>query len=63
MKAKQTVLENTIQKKDLEIEHIKQRLEKRIAEDEKWLIRDRATFEKHFGKQPRISEEKVRIKY
>ena len=37
---------------------LKQKLEKKQAEDEKHLIKDRNIFEKHFGKQPRPSEEK-----
>lgn len=45
----------------MEVEAIKAKLEKKIADDEKHAIRDRVTFEKHFGKQPRPSEEKVKI--
>ena len=52
------VSENTIQKKQQEIEQLKTKIEKRLAEDEKHLIRDRATFEKHFGNKPRATEEK-----
>ena len=37
-------------KKQMEIDMIKYKLEKKIQEDEKYLIRDRIAFEKHFGK-------------
>ena len=50
MKIKLAVCENQIQKKQQEIEVLKQKLEKKLSEDEKYLIRDRSTFEKHFGK-------------
>ena len=41
---------------------LKSKLEKKMAEDEKYLIRDRQAFERHFGKQPRTTtDERVRI--
>lgn len=59
MKAKMTVSENLIQKKQMEVDAIKAKLEKKIAEDDKHQIKDKTAWEKHFGKQPRPAEEKV----
>eukprot|EP00347_Sterkiella_histriomuscorum_P008547 403344679 len=52
------VCENTVQQKQLEIDMLRKKLEKRLSEDDKYQLRDRQTFEKFFGKQPRASEEK-----
>lgn len=48
MKNKMLVSENTVSKKQQEIELLKTKLEKKLAEDNKHLVRDRLTFEKHF---------------
>ena len=55
------VSENLVQKKQIEIEVLKQKLEKKLADDDKYLIRNRNNFEKHFGRQPRPAEEKVNL--
>ncbi len=52
LKTKVMLAENTVQRKAIENEALRMKLERRLQEDEKWLIRDRATFEKHFGKAP-----------
>jgi hypothetical protein len=52
MKTKVTLTENLISKKNTEIELLRGKLEKKLIEDEKWVIRDRATFERHFGRAP-----------
>lgn len=44
------VSENLVQKKQIEIDALKLKLEKKMQEDEKYLIRDRLAFEKYFGK-------------
>ncbi len=41
MKAKMAVSENLVQKKQMEVDAIKVKLEKKLAEEEKHLIRDR----------------------
>jgi len=52
MKSKVALTENLITKKNAEIEFLRGKLEKKLIEDEKWAIRDRATFERHFGRVP-----------
>ncbi len=59
MKSKLLVSENLVHQKQKEIETLKLKIEKKIAEDEKYLIRDRQTFERQFGRMPRQGEEKV----
>ncbi|CDW84876.1 UNKNOWN [Stylonychia lemnae] len=59
IKNKMMVSENLVSKKQMEIELLKQKLEKKMHEDDKYLIRDRNIFEKHFGRQPRPAEEKA----
>lgn len=58
VKTKLQVCENVVQKKDFEIEHFKAKLEKIDAAEQKYAIRDRQTFEAHFGHKPRPTEEK-----
>lgn len=59
MKNKMLVSENLVQRKQMEMEQIKSKLEKKIAEEEKFTVRDKNTFEKHFGRVSRPGEEKV----
>lgn len=49
-KAKAGVSENIVAKKSQEIEQLKTKLEKKAAEDEKYLISNKLQFEKHFGR-------------
>ena len=44
--------ENLAAKRSQELDAIKAKLEKRLQEDEKSMIRDRAAFEKAFGRAP-----------
>ena len=57
-KTKLQCQENLHQKKDKEIENLKTQIEKRMAAEEKYTVRDRQTFENHFGHKPRPAEEK-----
>ena len=50
--------ENLLSKKDKELELVRAADEKRRAADEAYTIRDRQTFENHFGHKVRPSEEK-----
>ena len=58
LKSRVQVAENLVQKKTKEQEQLKTLLEKKEAIDAKHLIRDRQTFEQHFGNKPRPTEEK-----
>ena len=51
-------VENVLAKRDKEIELMKSGEEKRKAAEERYIIRDRQTFENHFGYKPRAQEEK-----
>ena len=57
-KSKLQCQENLHLRKDKEIEQLKTQIEKRQASDEKYSIRDRQTFENHFGHKARPAEEK-----
>lgn len=52
LKGKLMVAENTCLKKNQELETMRAKIEKRLAEEEKWTIRDRTSFEKFFGSAP-----------
>jgi SMC interacting uncharacterized protein involved in chromosome segregation len=58
LKSRVQVAENLVQKKTKEQEQLKTLLEKKEAIDAKHLIRDRQTFEQHFGNKPRPQEDK-----
>ena len=52
------VLENQLTRKSNDIASLKAKLELRLANDQKYTIKNRAQFEKHFGRQARPAEEK-----
>ena len=52
LRQKLAVVENTLTKKNQEAESLRAKIEKRHQEDERWIIRDKASFEKHFGRPP-----------
>lgn len=58
LKGRVQVAENLVQIKTKEQEQLKTQLERKEALDAKHLIRDRQTFEQHFGSKPRPQEEK-----
>jgi hypothetical protein len=52
LKAKCMLAENLAAKRSQELDSMKAKLEKRLQEDEKSNVRDRAAFEKAFGRAP-----------
>ena len=60
-KSKAQQAENLLSKKEKELDLLKAADEKRRAADEAYTIRDRQTFENHFGHKARPSEEKYVI--
>ena len=52
MKAKCMLAENLAAKRSQELDAMKAKLEKRLQEDEKSMIRDKSAFEKAFGRAP-----------
>jgi hypothetical protein len=61
LKAKVQQSENLLGKRDKEVELMRAADEKRRAADDAYTIRDRQTFENHFGHKARPSEEKYVI--
>jgi acetyl-CoA carboxylase alpha subunit len=52
LKAKCMLAENLAAKRSQELDAMKAKLEKRLQEDEKSIIRDKSAFEKAFGRAP-----------
>jgi hypothetical protein len=52
LKAKCMLAENLAAKRSQELDAMKAKLEKRLQEDEKSNVRDRAAFDKAFGRAP-----------
>ena len=61
LKAKAQQAENLLAKKDREVEMMRAADDKRKAAEDAYTIRDRQTFENHFGHKARPSEEKYVI--
>ena len=52
LKVKLVLTENLVQKRQQETDALRMKLEKRLQNDEKWLISDKQQFEKLFGRAP-----------
>lgn len=61
LKGRLLTSDNCLLKKDKEIEFMRKVEVQRAAAEEKYTIRDRQTFENHFGHKPRAQEEKYVI--
>lgn len=55
------VLENTLSKKQSDYEELRQKLSKQKLDEEKYLIRDRQTFERQFGLKTGITQKEEKV--
>jgi hypothetical protein len=57
-KQKNKLCENQLLQKQTEIQQLKTKLETRLTQEQKFTIKNKQQFEKHFGRQPRAAEDK-----